>query len=180
MLYFFIDKVGRKRRLSHTQQIVQPKVQKPTIRLPASSIKKPQLVVKAQPQKPLKVTNIQVISPQTKVYSKPVESVAPQRRMIRVAPMGGNPRSILLPVTIKDMKDLKSIKIINAADLKNASNIKIAAANLLSQTKLQDFKVESRSDCDYDQNGNHCGKCYNESYSVVYRVKIRTLVVARS
>ncbi|CAH2087450.1 unnamed protein product [Euphydryas editha] len=149
-------KVGRKRRLSHTPQIVQPKVQKPTIRLPTSSVQKPQLVVKAQPQKPLKVTNIQVINPQTKVYSKPVESVAPQRRMIRVAPMAGNPRSILLPVTIKDMKDLKSIKIINAADLKNASNIKIAAANLLSQTKLQDFKVESRSDCDYDQNGNQC------------------------
>ncbi|XP_047532291.1 uncharacterized protein LOC125067636 isoform X1 [Vanessa atalanta] len=147
-------KVGRKRRLSHTPQVVQPKVQKPTIRLP-TSVQKP-LVVKAQPQKPLKVTNIQVINPQTKVYSKPVESVAPQRRMIRVAPMAGNPRSILLPVTIKDMKDLKSIKIINAADLKNATNIKIAAANLLSQSKLQDFKVESRSDCDYDQNGNHC------------------------
>lgn len=146
---------GRKRRLSQTAPVVQPKVQKP-IRLPASAIQKPQLVVKAQPQKPLKVTNIQVINPQTKVYSKPVESVAPQRRVIRVAPMAGNPRSILLPVTIKDMKDLKSIKIINAADLKNASNIKITAANLLSQSKMQDLKIEARND-DYEQN-NQCGK----------------------
>ncbi|XP_034833266.1 uncharacterized protein [Maniola hyperantus] len=147
--------VGRKRRLSQTPQAVQPKVQKPTIRLPAASVQKPQLVVKAQPQKPFKLTNVQVINPQTKVYSKPVESVAPQRRVIRVAPMNGNPRSILLPVTFKDMKDLKSIKIINAADLKNASNIKIAAANLLSQSKLQDLKMDSRDDRDYEQNGSH-------------------------
>ncbi|XP_039758283.1 uncharacterized protein LOC120632527 isoform X3 [Pararge aegeria] len=58
-------------------------------------------------------------------------------------------------VTFKDMKDLKSIKIINAADLKNASNIKIAAANLLSQSKMQDFKMDTRDDRDYEQNGNH-------------------------
>ncbi|CAG4935414.1 unnamed protein product [Colias eurytheme] len=150
-------KVARKRRMSNTPQVaVQPKVLKPTIKIPATSVQKPQLVVKAQPQKPLKVANVQVINPQTKVYSKPVESVAPQRRVIRVAPMAGNPRSILLPVTIKDMKDLKSIKIINAADLKNASNIKIAAANLLSQSKLQDFK-DARSDCEYDPNNDDSG-----------------------
>ncbi|CAK1580982.1 unnamed protein product [Parnassius mnemosyne] len=151
-------KGNRKRRLSLTPQVVvQPKVQKPSIRIPVNNVQKPQLVVKAQPQKPVKVTNVQVINPQpTKVYSKPVESVAPQRRVIRVAPMAGNPRSILLPVTIKDMKDLKSIKIINAADLKNASNIKLAAANLLSQRKLRDLKEETRSDYDYEHGGNHC------------------------
>ncbi|XP_072937859.1 uncharacterized protein [Epargyreus clarus] len=150
-------KGSRKRRLSHTQvQVVQPKVQKPSIKLQAGNVQKPQLVVKAQPHKPLKLTNIQVINPQTKVYSKPVETVAPQRRVIRVAPMAGNPRSILLPVTIKDMKDLKSIKIINAADLKNASNIKIAAANLLSQSKMQDLKMEARNDYEYESNEANC------------------------
>ncbi|KAL0870655.1 hypothetical protein ABMA27_005603 [Loxostege sticticalis] len=150
-------KTGRKRRLSQTPQVVvQPKVQKPSVKVAATAVQKPQLVVKAQPQKPLKVANIQVLNPQTKVYSKPVETVAPQRRVIRVAPMAGNPRSILLPVTIKDMKDLKSIKIINAADLKNAGNIKLAAANLLSQSKLQDLKVESRNDNEYDNSGNNC------------------------
>ncbi|XP_014368671.2 uncharacterized protein LOC106718965 isoform X2 [Papilio machaon] len=150
-------KGNRKRRLSHTPQVpIKPKVQKPAVSIPVN-VQKPQLVVKAQPQKPLKVTNIQVINQQpTKVYSKPVESVAPQRRVIRVAPMAGNPRSILLPVTIKDMKDLKSIKIINASDLKNASNIKLAAANLLSQRKLQDLKVESRRDYEYEHGSNHC------------------------
>ncbi|KAM3965599.1 uncharacterized protein ACR2FA_000445 [Aphomia sociella] len=149
-------KAGRKRRLSQTpQMMVQPKLQKSSIKVSAST-PKPQLVVKAQPQKPLKVANIQVLNPQTKVYSKPVETVAPQRRVIRVAPMAGNPRSILLPVTIKDMKDLKSIKIINAADLKNAPNIKLAAANLLSQSKLQDLKLESRNDYEYGHSGSHC------------------------
>ncbi|XP_063539785.1 uncharacterized protein LOC134748883 isoform X2 [Cydia strobilella] len=147
------DKGGRKRRLSQTPQaVVQPKVQKPSIKIAANV--KPQLVVKSQPQKPLKVANIQVINPPPKVYCKPVETVAPQRKVIRVAPMAGNPRSILLPVTIKDMKDLKSIKIINAADLKNASNIKLAAANLLSQSKRHDFKVESRNDYEYENNNN--------------------------
>lgn len=133
---------------------VQAKVQKPTIKIPATSVQKPQLIVKAHPQKQMKVANIQVINPETKVYSKPVESVVPQRRVIRVAPMAGNPRSILLPVTIKDMKDLKSIKIINAADLKNAASIKIAAANFLSQSQRHE---ESRSDYEYDSNMN-CGK----------------------
>ncbi|XP_063368009.1 uncharacterized protein LOC134656412 [Cydia amplana] len=147
----FQNDKGRKRRLSQTPQaVVQPKVQKPSIKIAANV--KPQLVVKSQPQKPLKVANIQVINPPPKVYCKPVETVAPQRKVIRVAPMAGNPRSILLPVTIKDMKDLKSIKIINAADLKNASNIKLAAANLLSQSKRQDFKVESRNDYEYENN----------------------------
>ncbi|CAG9790931.1 unnamed protein product [Diatraea saccharalis] len=150
-------KTGRKRRLSQTPQVVvQPKVQKPYVRVSATSVQKPQLVVKAQPERPVKISNVQLLNSQTKVYSKPVETVAPQRRVIRVAPMAGNPRSILLPVTIKDMKDLKSIKIINAADLKNASNIKLAAANLLSQSKLHDLKVESRNEYEYDNGGNQC------------------------
>ncbi|XP_077299016.1 uncharacterized protein LOC143920167 isoform X2 [Arctopsyche grandis] len=58
-----------------------------------------------------------------------------QKKIIRVAPIAGNPRSILLPVTIKDMKDFRSIKIINATDLKNPTNIKIAAANFLQKSK---------------------------------------------
>lgn len=157
-------KTGRKRRPSTTPQVaIQPKIHKSAIKIPVSS-QKPQLIVKAQPQKPVKVTNIQVLNPQTtKVYSKPVEPVAPQRRVIRVAPMAGNPRSILLPVTIKDMKDLKSIKIINAADLKNASNIKLAAANLLSQSKLHDFKAEPRNEYEYEHNGNHCDDSGSDS-----------------
>lgn len=75
--------------------------------------------------------------------------------------MAGNPRSILLPVTIKDMKDLKSIKIINAADLKNAglnhSGIKLAAANLLSQGKAQSYR-EERTEYEYSYGGNDCGE----------------------
>lgn len=157
----FAGKSGRKRRLSQTPQaIIAPKVHKPTVKIPianATVVQKPQLIVKAQ-QRPLKMANIQLINPQPKVYCKPAENT-PQRKVIRVAPMAGNPRSILLPVTIKDMKDLKSIKIINAADLKNASNIKLAAANLLSQSKLHDLKVETNMDYEYEShNSNNCGE----------------------
>lgn len=159
--YSVSGKVNRKRRLSQTPLLAPPKVQKPTLKVTSSGpgVTKPQFTVKSQPHKPVKLTNIQLINPQTKVYSKPVET--PQRKVIRVSPMAGNPRSILLPVTIKDMKDLKSIKIINAADLKNASNIKFAAANLLTQSKLQDFKVESTTKVEYDyevSNGGNCGE----------------------
>ncbi|XP_026461676.1 probable basic-leucine zipper transcription factor J isoform X2 [Ctenocephalides felis] len=62
------------------------------------------------------------------------------RKVIRLSTVNSgntnNPRSILLPVTIKDMKDLRTIKIINASGLKKTSaGIKLAAANLLQQGK---------------------------------------------
>lgn len=39
----------------------------------------------------------------------------PLRQLIHVTPVSGNPRSILLPLSLKDMKDIKAIKIINAS-----------------------------------------------------------------
>jgi cyclic AMP-responsive element-binding protein 3 len=39
----------------------------------------------------------------------------PLRHLIRFKPVSGNPRSILLPVSLKDVKDIKTIKIINAS-----------------------------------------------------------------
>ncbi|PSN31313.1 hypothetical protein C0J52_14622 [Blattella germanica] len=42
-------------------------------------------------------------------------AVTPVRQLIRVTPVSGNPRSILLPVSLKDVKDIKTIKIINAS-----------------------------------------------------------------
>lgn len=45
-------------------------------------------------------------------------------------------RSILLPVSFQDVKDFRTIKIINASNFNNKSaNIKLAAANLLQQSK---------------------------------------------
>lgn len=57
------------------------------------------------------------------------------RKLIRVQ-NPSNPRSILLPVSFQDVKDFRTIKIINASSLNNkSSNIKMAAANLLQQSK---------------------------------------------
>jgi hypothetical protein len=39
----------------------------------------------------------------------------PVRQLIHLTPVSGNPRSILLPVSLKDVKDIRTIKIINAA-----------------------------------------------------------------
>jgi cyclic AMP-responsive element-binding protein 3 len=58
------------------------------------------------------------------------------QKLIRLQNNPSNPRSILLPVSIQDVKDLRTIKIINTSNLKSKpANIKLAAANLLQQTK---------------------------------------------
>ena len=56
------------------------------------------------------------------------------RQLIRVTPMGsGNPRSILLPVSLKDMKEVRTIKIINASQAKNFKGFKINQANIINK-----------------------------------------------
>lgn len=144
-----------------SSMVIQPKIQrhyisKNTINLNTSNVIKPRVVVSAA-QKPLKMTNIQVINPQHPVTLKNGDNKTPQRKVIRVAPMAGNPRSILLPVTIKNMKELRSIKIINATDLRNSPNIKLAAANLLSQTKHAELKQEVKpmNIIDFDSDSNN-------------------------
>jgi cyclic AMP-responsive element-binding protein 3 len=58
------------------------------------------------------------------------------RKVIRVQNNPSNPRSILLPVAFQDIKDLRTIKIVNASSLnKKSPNIKLAAANMLQQSK---------------------------------------------
>ena len=39
----------------------------------------------------------------------------PLRQLLHLTPVSGNPRSILLPVSLKDVKDIRTIKIINAS-----------------------------------------------------------------
>lgn len=56
------------------------------------------------------------------------------RQLIRVTPMGsGNPRSILLPVSLKDMKEVRTIKIINASQARNLKGFKINQANIINK-----------------------------------------------
>lgn len=76
-------------------------------------------------------------------------SVSSSQRLLRLAPLApGHPRSILLPVTIKDMKELRTIKIINATDLEHAPGIKLAAATFLQQARRgsEEWRNESGSD----------------------------------
>ncbi|XP_046623543.1 cyclic AMP-responsive element-binding protein 3-like protein 1 [Neodiprion virginianus] len=56
------------------------------------------------------------------------------RQLIRVTPVGsGNPRSILLPVSLKDMKEVRTIKIINATQARNLKGFKINQGNVISK-----------------------------------------------
>lgn len=60
------------------------------------------------------------------------------RQLIRVLPSGaGNPRSLLLPLGgLKEMKDMRAIKIISATQARNLKNFKIGhitQANVLSK-----------------------------------------------
>ena len=69
------------------------------------------------------------------------------RQLIRVTPMGsGNPRSILLPVSLKDMKEVRTIKIINASQARNFKGFKINQANIINKpvqvNKAFNFEME--------------------------------------
>lgn len=68
------------------------------------------------------------------------------RQLIRVTSMGsGNPRSILLPVTLKDMKEVRTIKIINASQAKNLKGFKINQANIINKPVQMTIKQEDSS-----------------------------------
>ncbi|XP_058824375.1 uncharacterized protein LOC131685035 isoform X2 [Topomyia yanbarensis] len=65
--------------------------------------------------------------------STPGNGQSGTRKIIRVQQQQQNGRSILVPVSIQD---LRTIKIVNSANLKpKSANIKLAAANLLQQSK---------------------------------------------
>jgi len=58
------------------------------------------------------------------------------RQLIRVTPVSngsGNPRSILLPVSLKDMKEVRTIKIMTASQAKNLKGFKINQANIINK-----------------------------------------------
>lgn len=68
------------------------------------------------------------------------------RQLIRVTPMGsGNPRSILLPVSLKDMKEVRTIKIINASQARNLKGFKINQANIINKPVQMTIKQEDSS-----------------------------------
>lgn len=72
------------------------------------------------------------------------------RQLIRVTPSGaGNhPRSILLPVSLKDMKEVRAIKIINATQARNLKNFKIShinQGNVISKAIPMNIKQEDTS-----------------------------------
>ena len=58
----------------------------------------------------------------------------------------GNPRSILLPVSLKDMKEVRTIKIINASQARNFKGFKINQANIINKpvqvNKAFNFEME--------------------------------------
>lgn len=49
----------------------------------------------------------------TTVVSNPNKLAAPSTTVLRVTPISGNPRSLLLPVNLKNVRDIKTIKVIN-------------------------------------------------------------------
>lgn len=77
-------------------------------------------------------TKLDICSPKQKV-----------RQVIRVTPVSGNPRSILLPVSIKNMKGIKTIKIVNADNL-GQSKIQRKTSGLQVNSNLSEI-VHSNS-----------------------------------
>lgn len=70
------------------------------------------------------------------------------RQLIRVTPVSngsGNPRSILLPVSLKDMKEVRTIKIMTASQAKNLKGFKINQANIINKPVQMTIKQEDSS-----------------------------------
>jgi cell division septum initiation protein DivIVA len=68
------------------------------------------------------------------------------RQLIRVTPVGsGNPRSILLPMSLKDMKEVRTIKIINATQARNLKGFKINQGSVISKAIPMNIKQEDSS-----------------------------------
>lgn len=56
------------------------------------------------------------------------------RQFVRVTPVGsGNPRSILLPISLKDMKEVRTIKLMTATQARNLKNLKMNQANIINK-----------------------------------------------
>lgn len=91
-----------------------------------------------------------------------ITTSTPLRQLIHLTPVSGNPRSILLPVSLKDVKDIRTIKIINASrqnvtrKQQSVTGLRITAGNRATlQTKpvlvkssvvQEDFITTSSSD----------------------------------
>jgi len=84
----------------------------------------------------------------------------PLRQLIHLTPVSGNPRSILLPVSLKDVKDIRTIKIINASrqnitrKQQSITGMRITAGNratlqtnpvLVKSSEQEDFITTSSS-----------------------------------
>ncbi|CAL7945532.1 unnamed protein product [Xylocopa violacea] len=91
------------------------------------------------------------------------------RQLIRVTSMGsGNPRSILLPVSLKDMKEVRTIKIINASQAKNLKGFKINQANIINKPVQMTIKQEDSS----SEKGCNSSDEVSESESPYPRLKL--------
>ncbi|KAF3422149.1 hypothetical protein E2986_11270 [Frieseomelitta varia] len=91
------------------------------------------------------------------------------RQLIRVTPMGsGNPRSILLPVSLKDMKEVRTIKIINASQARNFKGFKINQANIINKPVQMNIKQEDSS----SEKGCNSSDEISESDSPYPRLKL--------
>ncbi|XP_076160520.1 uncharacterized protein LOC143143303 isoform X2 [Ptiloglossa arizonensis] len=91
------------------------------------------------------------------------------RQLIRVTPMGsGNPRSILLPVSLKDMKEVRTIKIINASQARNLKGFKINQANIINKPVQVTIKQEDSG----SEKGRNSSDEVSESDSPYPRLKL--------
>ncbi|KAL6437155.1 hypothetical protein ACFW04_005022 [Cataglyphis niger] len=94
------------------------------------------------------------------------------RQLIRVTPVGngsGNPRSILLPVSLKDMKEVRTIKIMTASQAKNLKGFKINQANIINKPVQMTIKQEDSSS---DKSCNSSDEVPSETDSPYPRLKL--------
>ncbi|XP_043280448.1 cyclic AMP-responsive element-binding protein 3-like protein 4 isoform X2 [Venturia canescens] len=99
------------------------------------------------------------------------------RQLIRVTPVGsGNPRSILLPVNLKDMKEVRTIKIINASQARNLKGFKINQGSVISKAIPMSIGVNiKQEETGSERSSGNSGDDVSETESTPYpRLKLNS------
>ncbi|XP_020286116.1 uncharacterized protein LOC109855862 [Pseudomyrmex gracilis] len=124
------------------------------------------------------IVDISPAHKQTTTYVIPRESAARNltgngkrsiRQFVRVTPVGsGNPRSILLPISLKDVKEVRTIKLMTT-QAKNFKNLKMNQANIINKPIQMTIKTEETNS---EKSSNSSDEVTSETDSPYPRLKL--------
>ncbi|XP_033210547.1 uncharacterized protein LOC117168817 [Belonocnema kinseyi] len=109
---------------------------------------------------------VQVTTPDNTIHLRNISCNGKRkiRQLIRVTPIGSrNSRSLLLPLNTTDIKEVRTIKIINAVQARNLKGFKINQGHVISKNLQVNIKQEAWK-CEKGANSNNAISENNSQY----------------